>query len=248
MPEEHAELVGAGVRCIYFNQNAALDERVFDIAVPAQGPQPQRPFRAILNSACAPYKRLHLASQVDRLAVIGYVQDSDYHCASLPPAGATWLNLRGSGSGGSSSSAGLGPDGGMPGGPAGGSTSAGAAGSAPAPGSQPGIMPAAGTDGTATQVPAQLAYLSPAEVYAALNHSEVGALLSALEGPCWASTECLLCGLPVVSTRCSGGREVWYSQDNSIIVEPTPEAVAADGVRLSAEAWFAEHFRHKMGL
>lgn len=36
-PDEHAELAHAGMRCLLFNQNAALDERLFDITAPAAG-------------------------------------------------------------------------------------------------------------------------------------------------------------------------------------------------------------------
>lgn len=43
-------------------------------------------------------------------------------------------------------------------------------------------------------------YLSPVEVAAALNQCGVGGIFSAEEGTCYASTEYLLCGLPVVST------------------------------------------------
>ena len=49
----------------------------------------------------------------------------------------------------------------------------------------------------------------------------VGGVFSEEEGACWASSEYLLCGLPVVSTHSRGGRDVWYSGHNSLIVEPT---------------------------
>lgn len=68
------------------------------------------------------------------------------------------------------------------------------------------------------------------EVVRLLNQSRVGLLLSEVEGACYASLEYLLCGLPVVSTRCEGGREEFYDETNAIIVEPTEEAVR-DGVR-----------------
>lgn len=60
-----------------------------------------------------------------------------------------------------------------------------------------------------------------------LNSSSVGGIFSATEGACYASTEYLLCGLPVVSTASSGGRDIWYTPNNSIIVEATESAVAA---------------------
>lgn len=182
-------------------------------------PRAPRPFRAILNSALAPYKRLHLAAQVERLAVVGYVQDSDYHSAVLPPPGATWLNVIGSssssgdadcGSGSGSQSGGAtrpAADGGQSDGPS------GSSGASPecftrAPGGPCSDL-AGSVSVSGAEAPAPPAFLPPAQVCAALNRGEVGLALSELEGACWASTEYLLCGLPVVSTPCSGGREVW---------------------------------------
>ena len=40
-----------------------------------------------------------------------------------------------------------------------------------------------------------------------------------------ASSEFLLCGLPVVSTPSSGGRDVWYNDRNAVICAPTSAAV-----------------------
>ncbi len=65
-----------------------------------------------------------------------------------------------------------------------------------------------------------------------LNNCQVGGIFSAKEGACYASTEYLLCGLPVITTASKGGRHVWYTPQNSITVEATPEAVAA-GVQLA---------------
>jgi len=73
------------------------------------------------------------------------------------------------------------------------------------------------------------------EVAQALNESHCGLALSAEEGTMLAATEYLLCGLPVVSTPSIGGRDVWFDDYNSIIVEPTPEAVKAAVERLVAE-------------
>lgn len=60
-----------------------------------------------------------------------------------------------------------------------------------------------------------------------INQSHVGLLLSEIEGACYSSSEYLLCGLPVVSTPSRGGRDVWYNEYNSLIVEAKPDAVAA---------------------
>jgi len=70
-------------------------------------------------------------------------------------------------------------------------------------------------------------WLRTNQVVEILCRAKVGLALSAHEGACFASSEYLLCGLPVVTTPCSGGREVWYEGHNSLVVEPTEEAVAA---------------------
>ena len=68
--------------------------------------------------------------------------------------------------------------------------------------------------------------LSPREVCQKINQSSVGLILSEEEGACYASSEYLLCGVPVVSTVSRGGRDVWYSEYNSIVVPPDPDAIA----------------------
>jgi glycosyltransferase involved in cell wall biosynthesis len=61
------------------------------------------------------------------------------------------------------------------------------------------------------------------EIYA---QSRCGLILSAEEGACFAATEYLLCGLPVVTTPSVGGREAFFDPDYVVWTEPTPEAVA----------------------
>ena len=68
------------------------------------------------------------------------------------------------------------------------------------------------------------------EVCDALNAAKVGLILSKNEGQCQASAEYLLCGLPVVSTRSKGGREAFFNDTDTIIVDENPEAVE-EGVR-----------------
>jgi glycosyltransferase involved in cell wall biosynthesis len=68
-------------------------------------------------------------------------------------------------------------------------------------------------------------HLTPRGVARVLSASRVGLALSEAEGACLASSEYLLCGLPVVSTPSVGGRDVWYDTDNSLICDPTPGAV-----------------------
>ena len=67
--------------------------------------------------------------------------------------------------------------------------------------------------------------LNSEEVAAEIHQSSCGLALSAVEGMMRASTEYLLCGRPVVSTRSSGGRDIYYNSDNCKIVDDDPEAV-----------------------
>ena len=68
--------------------------------------------------------------------------------------------------------------------------------------------------------------LTPDEVCKKINQARCGLILSAEEGACFASSEYLLSGVPVVSTPELGGRSVWYDDYNSIICEPTEDSVA----------------------
>jgi len=52
-----------------------------------------------------------------------------------------------------------------------------------------------------------------------INRSKVGVILSELEGACYASSEYLLCGLPVISVKNNGGRNFWYDANNSLTIE-----------------------------
>jgi hypothetical protein len=76
--------------------------------------------------------------------------------------------------------------------------------------------------------------ISPTDVNRIYNESYCGGIFSAVEGACYSSSEYLLSGLPVVSTESVGGRDVWYTLTNSIIVDATEEAVTA-GVALAKQ-------------
>jgi glycosyltransferase involved in cell wall biosynthesis len=67
--------------------------------------------------------------------------------------------------------------------------------------------------------------LTPTEVIDICNKSYCGGIFSLLEGACYSSSEYLLCGLPVISTNSKGGRDTWYTNENSIIVESNKEDV-----------------------
>jgi hypothetical protein len=69
--------------------------------------------------------------------------------------------------------------------------------------------------------------LGPHQVCDIINQSHVGLILSAAEGACFASSESLLCGVPVISTPSVGGRSFWYNDENSAIVDADPSAILA---------------------
>jgi len=68
-------------------------------------------------------------------------------------------------------------------------------------------------------------FLLLTEVARIYQKSKVGIILSLREGGCFASQEYLACGLPVVSTKSISGRNLYYDKYNSIVCEPTKEAV-----------------------
>ena len=68
--------------------------------------------------------------------------------------------------------------------------------------------------------------LTPEDVCEKINQSNCGLILSKLEGACFSSSEYLLCGIPVVSTKCKGGRDFWYNSYNSIVVDADEDSVA----------------------
>lgn len=70
------------------------------------------------------------------------------------------------------------------------------------------------------------AVLTPEEVNEALNRCRVGLCLSAQEGAMMASIQYLLAGLPVVSTPSIGGRDVFFDDEFTRIVDANPQAVA----------------------
>lgn len=58
-----------------------------------------------------------------------------------------------------------------------------------------------------------------------INKSITGCIFSSVEGACRASSEYLLAGVPVISTKSKGGRDIWYDDYNSIICDPNPKSV-----------------------
>jgi glycosyltransferase involved in cell wall biosynthesis len=68
--------------------------------------------------------------------------------------------------------------------------------------------------------------LSPAEVNRLYCASRVGLCLSAEEGGMYASTQYLLSGLPVVTTKASGGRDAFFDPGFVTTVDDDPASVA----------------------
>ena len=83
--------------------------------------------------------------------------------------------------------------------------------------------------------------IRPEDMYKYINQARVGLCLSAEEGAMYASAEYLLCGLPVVSTRSTGGRDTYFDDTYVKIVEDTPEAVA-EGVEEMIERNIDPHY------
>lgn len=70
-------------------------------------------------------------------------------------------------------------------------------------------------------------YSPPIEDFSKLICSgRCGLLLSAAEGGCYASTEYLYCGIPVVSTESLGGRDAYYDDVTAVVVKDTESEIA----------------------
>ena len=69
-------------------------------------------------------------------------------------------------------------------------------------------------------------FLNKQQISEICGESHCGVILSKEEGACFASSEYLLCGIPVVSTLSKGGRDIWYNSENSLICEATDVDVA----------------------
>lgn len=98
-------------------------------------------------------------------------------------------------------------------------------------------------------------FLNKRQISEICGQSHCGIILSEEEGACFASSEYLLCGIPVVSTKSRGGRDLWYNKDNSILCESNQDAVkeAVDAVRFknfNAEDLRRDHINkmHKFRL
>lgn len=68
-------------------------------------------------------------------------------------------------------------------------------------------------------------YLGRQEIASVMSRARVALALSTEEGVMRAAAECLLAGLPMVSVPSIGGRDLLFTSDTALIVEPTAEAV-----------------------
>jgi hypothetical protein len=90
------------------------------------------------------------------------------------------------------------------------------------------------------------AMLSREEVNRWLNRASVGLMLSAVEGGNFASTEYLLAGLPVVSTRSRGGRDRYFDAADCILTEADPREIAEAVTALKARNVPPESVRERV--
>ena len=88
-------------------------------------------------------------------------------------------------------------------------------------------------------------HLTPSEVNQCLNACKVGLCLSRVEGSVYSSVQYLLSGLPVVSTRSLGGRDVFFDREYVLIVEDEEEAVRRGVKELIEKRIPAQRIRHK---
>jgi hypothetical protein len=86
-------------------------------------------------------------------------------------------------------------------------------------------------------------HLDNAALVEAYNESYTGLALSSVEGAMYASCEYLLCGIPVVSTRSKGGRDVFFDDYNSIIADAVPEQVY--DIADTWDEWYVNKLRNE---
>jgi glycosyltransferase involved in cell wall biosynthesis len=68
-------------------------------------------------------------------------------------------------------------------------------------------------------------WVSPKDIVKAINSSKIGGIFSTHEGACFSSSEYLLCGIPVLSCKAKGGREISYNEDNCELCDPDNSSI-----------------------
>jgi hypothetical protein len=67
--------------------------------------------------------------------------------------------------------------------------------------------------------------LNKVQINTYYNQSRVGGMFSECEGACFASSQYLLAGLPVISIKSQGGRDIWYNEYNSVICDNDEDSI-----------------------
>jgi glycosyltransferase involved in cell wall biosynthesis len=75
------------------------------------------------------------------------------------------------------------------------------------------------------RTPENYTWIKPSTVCKYNNMCKIGGIFSTMEGVCYSSSEYLLCGIPVLSCKCKGGREIWYNENNSILCDDNESSV-----------------------
>ncbi|MEA5619908.1 glycosyltransferase family 1 protein [Cronbergia sp. UHCC 0137] len=88
--------------------------------------------------------------------------------------------------------------------------------------------------------------LPPSTVNECLNACRVGLCLSNIEGAMYASIQYLLSGLPIVSTKSKGGRDVFFDDEYVLIVADDPEAVKEGVDKLIRRNISPDYIRYKV--
>ena len=79
-----------------------------------------------------------------------------------------------------------------------------------------------------------------------LNQAKVGLCLSAIEGSNLASMEYLLCGLPVVSIKSIGGRDIFFDKEYALITEDDPRSIKNGIEEMIKRNILPDHIRDKV--
>lgn len=86
--------------------------------------------------------------------------------------------------------------------------------------------------------------LCPNEIVNIINRSCCSLCLSEEEGACYSSSESLLCGIPVVSTKSLGGRDIWYNEENSLICDADEDSVSEAVEQIKCNKFDSEKIRN----
>ena len=89
-------------------------------------------------------------------------------------------------------------------------------------------------------------WLNHQEILDIYKSSKIGGIFSEKEGACFSSSEYLLCGLPVLSVNCQGGREYFYNNYNSVLCKSSEKSVYQGYLKLIDRYKKGTHNPHKI--